>query len=141
MKVDPGILQAVLFSAAKRKPSLLPAYDQAEINKHKRLLLEHELASGDETTRPDLEKRAAASSCSIDSLTDDGENLLNLSSNETAWARAKEAYVEEAYSWSLSEFHAFLKNQVHRQKHTARSVIQACQLLPNLKLPPKVNGW
>src|SRR6266571_9549918 len=109
MRFNPDIIRIILCSTVMRDPLVLGRHDQTEINRHKRLLLEHEFASGDETTRPNLEKRTAVFSCSIDSLTVVGWSLHDLSSNESAWKRAKEAYAEEGYSWSLPEFHAFLK--------------------------------
>jgi hypothetical protein len=121
MRFDPDIIQAVLFSVTRREPSVLAQHDKAGISKYKKLLLEHEFASGDETTRPNLENRTAVSSCSIDSLTVDGWSLHDLSSNESAWKRAKEGYAEEGYSWSLPEFHAFLKKQARRERQITPS--------------------
>jgi hypothetical protein len=62
-----------------------------------------------------LEERRTVSSCSVDSLTLDGQSLLDLSRNETAWERTKAAYAGEEYYWSVPDFHGFLKNQGSRR--------------------------
>jgi predicted nucleotide-binding protein len=111
MTFNPDIIRTVVFSAATHEPSLLARYEEAEIDRHKRLLLHNGFASGDETIRENVEKRLAASSCPIDTLTVDGESLLDLSSNEEAWRQTEETYAEEGYSWSLCEFHEFLRSQ------------------------------
>ena len=121
MKFDPDIIRTILFSASTRDPSVLPQPRDMKIDKHKRLLLEHGFASGDETRRNDLEKPTIKFSCSIDGLNVDGQSLLNLSSNEAAWKRAKRAYAEEGCSWSLPQFHAFLKIQARRENQTVCS--------------------
>lgn len=107
MMIDLDILRAVLKSFAARDPSLVAARDQTAVNLHRGLLIP-EFADGGAYAPDAPHRQPLAWEYSVWSLTQAGQHLLHLSSNDRIWEKAKIAYTAADCSWSLPELYNYV---------------------------------